>query len=202
MDYFHIADKKSRPWSTHEPLKTGDVITTSEINPYFNYYLTSNYPKETVKFQEGQRQLSRLYVLQEIKENRMNNPDSQYVAKMGFETAKYFSNYARELILENVRKSEFNNLPSRQKCIWLAQGEENLQFWLSRIGKSLKDINVFKVVPSGILHSADEELLLSDIEPYDETLIKARQYWSGIITNQNSKEVLFEGSLKIGNLIS
>ncbi|EQA6229221.1 DUF2441 domain-containing protein [Enterobacter hormaechei] len=132
----------------------------------------------------------------------MNNPDSQYVAKMGFETARYFSNYVRELIWENVRKSEFNDLPSRQKCIWLAQGEDNLQFWLSRIGKSSKDINVFKVVPSGILHSADEELLLTDIEPYDETLIKARQYWSGIITNQNSKEVLFEGSLKIGELIS
>jgi len=201
MDYFHIADKKSQPWSTHQPIKIGDVLTTSTINPYFNYYLTSNYPKEIVTFPDGQQLLSRMFVLQEIKEKRMNNPNSQHVAKMGYETAKYFSNYTRELIWENVRKEEFNDLPSRQKCIWLAQGEENLQFWLNRIGKAAKDINVFRVIPSGSLHSANEELLLNDIEPYDETLMKARQYWSGLITNQNSKEVLFEGNLKIKELV-
>lgn len=196
-DFFHIAMNHQYPWSNHLPVKSGDVVTTGSINPYFNYYLNSYYPQETVNTPSGPVWHSRLQVLQELKDGRFQNPNSQHVAKMGFETAKYFSNYARELIWENIRKEEFNHLPSRQRCIWIAQGEENLEFWLKRIGKPEGEINVFRVVPSGSLHFTSEEHLLTDVEPYDVTLIKARKYWNGVVTDQLSTEVLFEGTLEI-----
>ncbi|MGN9525652.1 DUF2441 domain-containing protein [Escherichia coli] len=46
----------------------------------------------------------------------------RYVASIGHETAKHFCTYVRELIWESVRTSEFPELPSRQKCIWLTKG--------------------------------------------------------------------------------
>jgi len=200
-DFFHIAMAYQYPWSRHAPLKSGDVLTTTDVNPFFNYYLNSYYPTETVKTPSGEVSFTRLQVLQELKEGRFTNPNSQHVARMGFETAKYFSNYARELIWENVRREEFLHLPSRQRCAWLAQGEANLEYWLKRIGKKEEEINVFRVVPNGSLHTASDEHLLVDVEPYDLTLQKARKYWSGIVTNPVATEILFEGTLEIKELI-
>ncbi|AFH14949.1 DUF2441 domain-containing protein [Cronobacter sakazakii] len=197
MDYYHIADKESRKWSQYEPVKVGDTLITGTVNPYFNYYLFPDYPKDWLETSNGLVEVSRLYVLQEIKEGRAFNSDSKYVARLGFETAKFFSNYTRELIWENIRKEEFSELPSRQKCIWLAEGEDNLNYWLRRIGKDSKEYNIFRVVPNGKLHTASDEHLLSDVEPYETTLNKARQYWHGVVKNPLAREILFEGILEV-----
>jgi len=53
------------------------------------------------------------------------------------------------------------------------------------------------VVPNGNIHTASDEHLLSDVEPYEVTLNKARQYWNGVVSNPSAQEILFEGTLEI-----
>ena len=49
----------------------------------------------------------------------------------------------------------------------------------------------------GRIHTASNEHLLSDSEPMLETLKRARQYCLGIHDDPASREILFEGRLKV-----
>ena len=36
-DYFHITLNTRLPWSNNEPMAVGNSITTTDVNPFFNY---------------------------------------------------------------------------------------------------------------------------------------------------------------------
>ena len=43
---------------------------------------------------------------------------------------------------------------------------------------------------------------MADSEPMEESIEKARQYWSGTIENEGTEEVLFEGKLIVHEILS
>lgn len=100
----------------------------------------------------------------------------------------------REIVYENVRKKEFNNLPSRQRCIWLCK-EEQLEFWKRSIGGNFK---IFKVKIEGNAFKSNNDLIVKPSESYNKIEEMAKKYWSYNKKVENEKdEYLYIGSLEI-----
>ncbi|EOJ5472839.1 DUF2441 domain-containing protein, partial [Escherichia coli] len=120
----------------------------------------------------------------------------QDIAAVGQELAMHFCKYTRELIWEAVRVEYYPKKPSRQKCLWVSQGEESLYYWISQLGLG-DNQTVFRVELDGVIHEASDEHLMNDDIPYDIALEKAHKYWSGEIVDPLKKEILFEGNMRI-----
>lgn len=196
--FYHIAPKNQYPWMKSNTMVVGTSITTGEVNPFFNYFLEFPDVRIDVVVNGVNEKWTKLRFLNELKYGRMNTSYTvQQIAAIGQDAAMHFCKYTRELIWENIRASDFPNLPSRQKCIWLAHGDENLKYWVDTLPARRETHRIYKVVPTGKLHYASDEHLLDDSELYPETLAKAKKYWGGIITDKHAQEILFEGTLDI-----
>lgn len=124
------------------------------------------------------------------------------IATIGYDLAMHFCQYLRELIWEDIRVRNFPDKPSRKRCLWLAEGEESLNYWLTKL-QPATDLHVFRVrIDDGKTHDASDEHLMRDNIAYDEALAMAERYWNGEIRNPTAKEVLFEGRLRIIEQIS
>lgn len=199
LDYFYIATKKQYPWSIHAPLKLGDVVGTNDYNPFFNFFLSSNIPPMSVSNTGGGSiNYTRMMYLHGIKTGTINtNLKIEDIATIGHELAMHFCKYTRELIWEAVRVEHYNNLPSRQKCLWLAHGEKNLEYWKKNLGLAVTDRNIFRVEIDGVTHEASDEHLMRDDIPYKEALTNAHRYWKGEVSNSLAKETLFMGNMRL-----
>lgn len=150
------------------------------------------------------------------------NKEGQPLHKLGFDNArkgifknksliielsKALSNYdfiMREFALEEVRKQQFPNLPSRFRCMYLSEDEEtclhNLQGFINRgVGTSFQAI---KVKVNGEAHFVKDygvDRLGLSFNEYKEEAVK---YW-----NQNphsasaTKEILFVGDVEIVEIL-
>ncbi|ENS0910021.1 DUF2441 domain-containing protein [Escherichia coli] len=125
------------------------------------------------------------------------NLTTKDIATIGHELAMHFCKYTRELIWESVRVEHYEKLPSRQKCLWLAHGENNLEYWKQNLGLGADDRTIFRVEVDGITHEASDEHLMRDDIPYTEALNNAHRYWRGDISNSLAKETLFMGTMRI-----
>lgn len=105
--------------------------------------------------------------------------------------------WTREEIFENIRKSNFNNLPSRKTCIWLTEIENIPKWWKMFKNSTSKKILEIEIEPNSKLHYADGFLIKTEtlkINQYEEL---AMSYWSGKIENNVENEILFEGTFKV-----
>ncbi|MCS2172789.1 DUF2441 domain-containing protein [Scandinavium sp. TWS1a] len=201
-DYFYITSSRTEPWNPHPPISEDDVITTGDVNPFFNFFLSANLPTQLVNNGGTEEQWSWMRFLGAIRNGDMQTGMSQQdIATRGHYLAMHFCKYTRELIWESVRREHFPDKPSRQKCLWVSQGEENLNYWISQLGLGGNQA-VFRVELDGVLHEASDEHLMNDDIPYDLALEKAHKYWSGEITNPLAKEILFEGNMQILERVS
>lgn len=197
MDYFYIATKSQNPWVKYRPLAVGDLASTSFPNPFFNYFLSSNIPPIPVNVNGHLTDYTRMQWLYGLKTGSLTTKCSvQDIAAVGQELAMHFCKYTRELIWEAVRVEYYPKKPSRQKCLWVSQGEESLHYWISQLGL-WDNQTVFRVELDGVIHEASDEHLMNDDIPYDIALEKAHKYWSGEIVDPLKKEILFEGNMRI-----
>ncbi|WP_109908335.1 DUF2441 domain-containing protein [Citrobacter freundii] len=200
LDYFYIATKKQYPWSIHAPMKVGNVVETNDYNPFFNFFLGANLPKMLVQNSGGggSTPYTRMMYLHGIKTGSLEtNLTIKDIATIGQELAMHFCKYTRELIWESVRSEHYKDLPSRQKCLWLAHGEKNLEYWKQNLGLGVDDRTIFRVDIDGVTHEASDEHLMRDDIPYEQALVQAHRYWKGDISNMLAKETLFIGKMKI-----
>lgn len=197
MDFFYIATKSQNAWVEHKPLTVGDLAITKFPNPFFNYFLNSNIPPIPVKINGQQVNYTRMQWLYGLKAGTITTGSSaQLIAAVGQEMAMHFCKYTRELIWEAVRVESYPDKPSRQKCLWVSQGEENMKYWISQLGLGNNQA-VYRVELDGVMHDASNEHLMNDDIPYDLALEKAHRYWTGEITNPLAKEILFEGKMRV-----
>ena len=191
--YFHI--NRVVPWSSLPKWNIGDVIDIGgESNPYFSFFETNQKTYGVTTPDNVTHQLSGKQFLNAVRDGEIDCPN---VAGIAADITQHFVNYVRELIWEDIRKSEFPHLPSRQRCIWLAADEEGVKFWLQNLGLDNQEFQIAKVQVQGRLHVASDEHLLTDSEPMLTTIKRARQYWLGINDHPASREILFEGRLKV-----
>ena len=118
------------------------------------------------------------------------------LAETALDLVQHLVAYLRELIWEDVRKREFPHLPSRQRCVWLTPSQEGVKYWLGRMSVN-QDFQVLRVRVQGRLHKASESYLLGDSESIEETIQKARQYWLGVVEEAETEEIIFEGRMRV-----
>jgi hypothetical protein len=191
LEFFHI--NRSVNWSVHQFLTVGhEVEVGAEINPYFAYFerTQKTFP---ITLNSGQViQPPAVKFLGLVALGEVNSPNLPQIA---FDVARHFVTLARELFWESVRLAEFPDRPSRQRCLWVCPSLENARDWLSRL--ECKNYQILKVSVNGRLHTANELLLLGDSEPLEITRAKAREYWQGLQVEGGSEEILFEGRMKV-----
>jgi len=189
--YFHINRKLQ--YSKYGFLKPGELITVGKaFNPFFNYYETrKEFP---IDWPNGiTTRNPAMNFLSLAKSGKINCPD---LPNISHEIADHFLLLARESIWETVRIKEFHNFPSRQRCIWLLKDESEVEYWWKRL-KCQNESQIVKLSAIGKALCADARFLLCDSEPISQTIAKARKYWRGVVSDISEMEIIFEGELKV-----
>lgn len=196
-EYLHI--NRTVAWGRHPPLRVGDVFRAGDdYNPYFRYFYDQHL-RATVRLPSGKDAvIGRVKYYEDVAAGRVTD---HALAIGALQTIKHFVKLAGELIWEDVRSNEFPHLPSRQRCIWLIQDLENLGHWVSRLECSFPGTQILKVKVDGNLHVGDETLLLGDSHPLVETYECARRYWRGEMSQSAKPEILFEGEVKVTEIL-
>lgn len=196
-DYFHI--NRILPYSRHPLLKAGDVLEVGrESNPYFRVYETS---RKTYSFAvpEGQIiQVPGVKFLGAVRRGEINCPRLPVIAH---ELATHLAGLVGELIWEDVRRREFPDLPSRQRCMWLAPDLAAVRYWLARLGPGATRMQVLRVGCEGRMHTASEAHLIGDSLPLEEAVSRARLYWQGVRPDGDTEEIIFEGRLTVREVL-
>lgn len=106
---------------------------------------------------------------------------------------------AREITLEEVRKSQFSDKPSRLQGVWLAD-IDNLKKWSKILPKSVFEQKIFQVTFTGKVHKADERWITNKSLLFQSYYKNAVGYWQGLPQSQRGKpttEYVGEGTLTI-----
>lgn len=102
----------------------------------------------------------------------------------------------RELVFENHRRENYEALPSRTRCLWLSETEDEARYWVERLEDRIKP-QILRVSVDGILHKAYEGHLQEDSQSMEQLLMSAEEYWSGETSGTSRSETLFEGKMTV-----
>ena len=111
---------------------------------------------------------------------------------------KCYSTLQRELVLEEVRKRFFPELPSRKNALYLCDHNQ-LEYWKDELTIKGKNIDLFKVEVTGNLFKSSDILLPDNSESINTMFEQAKKYWEADLTNISDEETeyLFNGKVKI-----
>ena len=193
QDYYHINRLVS--WSPHGSLNVGDQIDVGgSSNPYFHVF-ESRGVGGLVTYTDGNAQevlgvkLLVLVLGGEVKDV----PD---LTNFAHNLASHLARHMGELVFEDIRRREFPHLPSRQRCVWLIPDRGGVKYWLRRMDVG-GQFQVLRVRVQGRLHAASESYLVTDSFSLEEMIRRARQYWLGIVEEAGTKEIIFEGRMRV-----
>lgn len=100
----------------------------------------------------------------------------------------------RELGMEEIRRSMFPKLPSRQSCIWLCR-KEQINYWKKFINE---EVEVFEVEINNNVFKTRNSLIPLPTDSYQKILEKSKLYWNENNMDENEDdEYLYVGKLKI-----
>ena len=142
---------------------------------------------------------------QELLDNIRPKEVEEFLRSLSLEL-KYSSQLLKEYIFEDIRASEFPQLPSRKRCMFLVEAEE-AEDCLRKMGfegSSLCGYSLIKVEPikgDSITHRTDAKLLDINLARQPDIADRARKYWNGTSDPIELSEVLLEGSFIIRKII-
>lgn len=113
----------------------------------------------------------------------------------------YLKNYGlltRELALEECRKDNYPNLPSRKEAIWLCE-KEQIKYWKQQLYLENISMNLYKLSVEGELFKTNAQLIPNKQLSYKEIYERALKYWNPDLYKlpKKSIEYLFKGKIKI-----
>lgn len=106
--------------------------------------------------------------------------------------------YNRERALEEYRKNNCPNLPSRLNSLWVTD-KKSLSFWRPQLEHN-NDLILFKVLLKGFVFKSSDVFIPDDYLTVLEMYEAAQKYWNPIFETKqqkNSVEYLFQGKVKI-----
>jgi hypothetical protein len=188
---FHLTETKpyKQAFVVNQVVQVGDAYT-----PFFGFYEGSRaYP---VTQQDGCTvQVAAVKFLKQVWAGNINCPNLPAIAA---EVASHYVMLCRELIMEDVRISEFGSEPpSRQRCLYACETIEEARHWKQFVGQGS---TICELSCTGTIHRADASLLLGDSEPLSVTKDRARKYWRGETGVTPQWETLFTGEAKVTGL--
>lgn len=182
---YHVTVPKpyKQPFVPNQSVEIGD-----NDNPFFGFYESvRQYPV----MENGQLvQVKAVRWLTAVRAGRID-PAPGLLPSIAVEVAQHYVMLCRELVMEEIRKSEFDAMPpSRQRCIFACETLESARAWQRRLGG---EGTICELICAGKIHRADARLLLGDSEPLSVTRERARAYWRGEIGEDPELELLFVG---------
>ena len=203
MIYYHIQElSNGKPeW------KTGEQYEILENNHNWFYKLLINGLGDK-KYTEENKEIglvkyidSQLYkdIENKYSENEMNYKYSflQTTVEILKNSLKQNLKWIQEEVFENIRKSEYPDLPTRKSCIWVCDREHLEKWWNLFCSKDNRFVKhkrkILELKLEGKIHKADGRLIDSDsykIEDFEE---RARKYWEGNFHSEDEFEILFLG---------
>lgn len=199
QSFFHI--NSTANLSPHDLMRRGLFIEVgNQTNPFFRFYETYQRTYAVTDTNTSVvHQVPAIKFLRCIKDGTVT---SNMLPTIAVETAKHFLMLARELVWENVRLAEFPDAPSRQRCIWLIRTLEDTKRWISQMGFQPNCYWVVQVRGTGRILDVDANLLAGDSEPLPTWYEKARAYWMGKKSENPLPEVLFEGTIRVEEIVN
>jgi hypothetical protein len=196
QDYYHI--NRLVDWSPHRnPLSVGEAIDVGgSSNPYFRLFETVGATYPLVQGGQVTQRIPGVRFLELVRDGVINPSN---LARDAFDLASYLARHIGEFVFEDVRRREFPHLPSRQRCVWLIPNQDGARYWVRRLGMVEEgvDFQVVRVRVQGRLHTASESYLVTDSMPLLEVITRARQYWLGIVEEAGTEEIIFEGRMRV-----
>jgi len=190
MRYFHV----DTPAAAARPsfLNVGDVVRTSDrsCNPYYEKICT-NFHYEIPLGRLGSRPLLKFFGGPEV-----TLRSHAELAGDAFGVLEPYIRLVREMEFENIRRSEFANLPSRTRGIWLSADLVQARYWQQRIAKKTAT-RLISVEVDGIVHHTQGTHLPYDSVSMLELQAAARCYWRGDPHPRPEPEYLFEGCMTV-----
>lgn len=102
----------------------------------------------------------------------------------------------RELALEEVRKKNYPDYPSRLKCLYVAKDKEEAVEWVNILKRNKKECKqVLTLELTGDLFIGDGSLMKRQNLSYQKHLENAHEYWS--CKTNTTPEYLFYGEAKV-----
>ncbi len=191
-DFYFI--NRNVHWSPYTQMTGGHEFDIGgKSNPFFRFYESENITYPVAQNDGTEIAVGGVRFSDAVAKDEVRSPAA---ARIAHDVAKHLVNYIRELVWEDIRKKEFPHLPSRQRCIWLIPTLEGVKYWINRMGIS-DEYQVLRANVQGRIHKASESFLLTEVEPLEEVILKARQYWLGIVEDPATEEILFEGRVKV-----
>ena len=164
----------------------------ASVNPYFGFY--ENAREYPITENGNVVHVKALAWLKHVRAGTINPASTQILATIAAEVAQHYVMLARELIMEELRISEFQeDPPSRQRCLYVAETIEGARRWKTMVGGG----TICELTCTGSAHRADANLLLEDSEPLSVTRDRARRYWRGEIGADPLLETLFVGKATV-----
>jgi len=109
----------------------------------------------------------------------------------------------KEYIFEDIRQKLSPSLPSRKKCLFLLDTEENAKVFYDSFGVKKKyKIRVETLEEAKPIIRVDASWLDCNIQTVEQMELFAKSYWSGEIKNKHNykQEILFEGKILVNDV--
>lgn len=115
---------------------------------------------------------------------------------------EYYDVAIKEIALEEVRKEQYPNRPSRLHCMYLSLNEDialkNAESMFKNKEKNGKLFQVVAVKLNGVIFKAGRVYVNRESKSYEYYKEKAKAYWKQRgLKDEEVKEVLFEGEAEI-----
>lgn len=190
MYHFNNSDKRKDIWIV------GNIIDTAE-NYVADYWTNGLNFSGKVNVTSGGMDPFFEVINSYLKEDQ----DKKMYIKLLNEASRMlrcYSNLQRELVLEEVRKQFYPELPSRKNATYLCDFKQ-IEHWRDRLTIPNKDIDLFKVEVTGNLFKSSDILLPDNSESVNKMFEQAKKYWEADFSNisDDESEYLFTGKIKV-----
>lgn len=110
----------------------------------------------------------------------------------------------REQAFELVRLAQFPQRPSRTRCLWVSETEDEARSWLKELKNSEDSFQILKleVAEGANLHTASDGHILQAYDSDHHLTQSAQAYWRGEATDGGRTEILLEGSARVLDVVT
>jgi hypothetical protein len=188
---FHLTETK--PYK--QTFVAGQKVTIGETdNPFFGFYEGAREYPVTDHLTGGIIQVKAIDWLTRVRNKTILTPP-ETLASIAYEVTQHYVMLCRELIMEEIRRDEFESEPpSRQRCLYACDTLEEARSWKQLVGEGR---TICELTCTGTIHRADSRLMLKDSEPLSVTRDRARAYWRGEASADPRFETLFVGDAQV-----
>ncbi len=126
------------------------------------------------------------------------------------EACQEYYSFAKEYVVEEVRRKHFPDHPSRYSCLWMIPNTSNLQnalnYWLPefiKLENGSAGLWILGLRCTGKIHYANEQYYINNPwSSFNDLRISAAKYWEGqnAIPESVTTEVLFTGTLIVDHV--